>query len=109
MSNNYTVNNKKLNAYNGGRTDTSSYKQIMDPVDQNGNTISLGDKILVITNTRYPTVLIHTVEKLTIDNTNPPVEVLGFKQLNGQYTTLYGVTMFLTTPDFCQLHNKIEK
>ena len=109
MSNNYTVNNKTLNAYYGGRTDTFSYKQIMDPVDQNGNMISLGDKILVVTNTRYPTVLIRTVEKLTIDNTNPPVEVLGFKQLNGQYTTLYGVKMFLTTPDFCQLHNKIEK
>lgn len=109
MSNKYTVNNKTLNAYYGGRTDTFSYKQIMNPVDQNGNTISLGDKILVITNTRCPTVLIRTVEKLTIDNTNPPVEVLGFKQLNGQYTTLYGVNIFLTTPDFCQLHNKIEK
>lgn len=109
MSNNYTVNNKKLNAYYGGRPDTFSYKQIIDPVDQNGNKISLGDKILVITNTRYPSIFIRTVEKLTVDNTNPPIEVLGFKQFNGQYTTLYGVTMFLTTPDFCKLHSTIEK
>ena len=49
------------------------------------------------------------IEKLTVDNTNPPIEVLGFKQFNGQYTTLYGVTMFLTTPDFCKLHSTIEK
>ena len=49
------------------------------------------------------------MEKLTIDNTNPPIELLGFKQFNGQYTTLYGVTMLLTTSDFCRLHSTIEK
>lgn len=109
MNTNYTVNNKKLNGFYGTREDTYSYKQIMNPVDSNGNKIFLGDKILIVTNTRYPSIFIRTVEKLTIDNTNPPIEVLGFKQFNGQYTTLYGVTMLLTTSDFCRLHSTIEK
>ena len=109
MNTNYTVNNKKLNGFYGTREDMYSYKQIMNPVDINKNKISLGDKILVITNNRYPSIFIRTVEKLTIDNTNPTIELLGFKQFNGQYTTLYGVTMLLTTSDFCRLHSTIEK
>ena len=100
---NYKYNGKMLNGISSyDMNDRDSKQRLMSPTDNSGNKVVAGMEVLYLPGVKYARPV--KVQVIEIEPDNESFTVLGFKQKNGQYCTIYGCNCYILTTDFMNLH-----